>query len=279
MSQTGSPESPRKHLLPEQDAPKSLPNEPSAYQSSFALKNGKKESVPIWVPLTLIAFSTAALVVPIVLFRRQRAALLEQSLAKPPPPPRRTNVGVTPPARTTLLGSAPPPRRSTTPSAALPSSVPSSADTAKLETEAAGDYFNGVLYSAKAFVIATTLVGVGAVATVWGVKTALGVRDTQEFAQRMRLLIMDSMPNLSARIHQALHDEEERAFPSEAITHTITNENMDANSKASIEWSWPDAETRLKAAFEKDGLVGWGEAVLHELETEAKINRSKRGHA
>jgi hypothetical protein len=40
-----------------------------------------------------------------------------------------------------------------------------------------GNGFNGALYSLKAFSIATALVVAGGSASVWGVKTYLGVKD------------------------------------------------------------------------------------------------------
>ena len=46
-----------------------------------------------------------------------------------------------------------------------------------------------------------------------------------------------------------------------------------------VEWSWPDAEHRLKMAYEEGGIMGWAEAALRELEAEGELERSKRGHA
>ena len=41
------------------------------------------------------------------------------------------------------------------------------------------DGFNGALYSLKAFSIATALVVAGGAASLWGIKTYLGVRDVR----------------------------------------------------------------------------------------------------
>jgi len=49
------------------------------------------------------------------------------------------------------------------------------------------DSFNGVLYSLKAFSVATTLVIAGGAASLWGVKVYLGVKDVREY---IHLLIM-----------------------------------------------------------------------------------------
>ncbi|KAI9434863.1 hypothetical protein H4582DRAFT_1975271, partial [Lactarius indigo] len=64
------------------------------------------------------------------------------------------------------------------------------------------DGFNGALYSLKTF-SATALVVAGGAASVWGVKTYLGIRDTQEFASAMRLSLLTKWPLLASRIHRA----------------------------------------------------------------------------
>ena len=46
-----------------------------------------------------------------------------------------------------------------------------------------------------------------------------------------------------------------------------------------MEWTWPDAEKRLKAAYEADGFSGWAQAALQELESEGNAERKKRGQA
>jgi hypothetical protein len=92
------------------------------------------------------------------------------------------------------------------------------------------DSSNAVLYSLKAFSIATTLVIAGGAASVWGVKAYLGVKDvrehihnvsplsrvpnltgyrssqTQEFASAMRLTILNKWPLLASRIHHSSGD-------------------------------------------------------------------------
>ena len=57
-------------------------------------------------------------------------------------------------------------------------SLPTKVETVNANT-GAGDDFNSALYTAKAFGLATLLVGAGAVMTVWGVKTVLDVQDVR----------------------------------------------------------------------------------------------------
>ncbi|EEB99147.1 hypothetical protein MPER_01228, partial [Moniliophthora perniciosa FA553] len=113
----------------------------------------------------------------------------------------------------------------------------------------------------KAFGIATFAVTLGAVTLVWGVKNAMGVEDTQEFARRMRQLILTHMPILSSRIHGSLEDD----------PHNDEKSKSDADG-----WNWDDAEKRLKNAFEQKGLAGWAEAAVDEIRAEEHAERKKR---
>jgi hypothetical protein len=83
-----------------------------------------------------------------------------------PPPPIRPILIYPTPSPHAAVSSQPP-----TPSGCLPR------NTSRRE-----DNFNGALYSLKAFSIATALVVVGAAASLWGVKTYLGVKDVRKFA-------------------------------------------------------------------------------------------------
>ena len=47
--------------------------------------------------------------------------------------------------------------------------------------------------------------------------------------------------------------------------------------QACDEWSWPEAEKRIRKAYEEEGFAGWIKAALVELEIEAHIERRKRG--
>ena len=91
-------------------------------------------------------------------------------------------------------------------------------------------------------------------------------RQTQEFAHRMRLAVLKHMPKLSARIHRVAEEADGLSG-----TPSDGHEVIDPAT-----WTWPDAERRLKAAFEKDGFSGWAEAAAKELEAEGQIERLKR---
>ncbi|PCH37275.1 hypothetical protein WOLCODRAFT_83934 [Wolfiporia cocos MD-104 SS10] len=110
-----------------------------------------------------------------------------------------------------------------------------------------------------AFSIATAIVSVGAGLTLCGVKTSLGVSNAQEFADGVHALIIKRMPLLSSCIHHPIQPEDE--------------------TSSAAEWTWHDAEKRDKVAFQQDGIVGWVEAALQELEAEGELKRAKRSHA
>ena len=84
----------------------------------------------------------------------------------------------------------------------------------------------------------------------------------------MRLAVLKHMPKLSARIHRAAEE-----IDGLSGTHSDGHGEIDPAT-----WTWPDAEQRLKAAFDKDGFSGWAEAAAKELEAEGQIERLKRGH-
>ena len=83
----------------------------------------------------------------------------------------------------------------------------------------------------------------------------------------MRKAVMAYMPELSSRIHRPT-DEDDGIFyqTSKHITDT-----------AATQWTWPDAEDRLKAAFDNGGFSGWAEAAVRELELEGRAERLRRG--
>ncbi|KAI0824954.1 hypothetical protein BC628DRAFT_1419693 [Trametes gibbosa] len=223
-----------------------------------------KKPIPKWVPIALLAFSTAAMAVPVLMLRRHRAATLGKALAEAPPPPTRrsssTGVPIASPNATFLPVSQ--------------SSLPASAS----GPSRAEDGFNGALHCAKAFGIATILVGLGATTTIWGVRRFMGVETTQEFADRMRSAILSRMPSLSARIHRPPAPEDDQTLAlSEALTEAPSISTTLSSSEVQ-EWTWPAAEQRLRDAFEKDGFSGWATALLRELEAEGRLERTKRGH-
>ncbi|ETW75667.1 hypothetical protein HETIRDRAFT_330131, partial [Heterobasidion irregulare TC 32-1] len=123
----------------------------------------------------------------------------------------------------------------------------------------------------KAFSIATAVVVATGMAGIVGVKTYLGVRDTQEFAMLMRQIVLTKMPILASRIHRPT--EPDILLPTVPFTASTP-----PSPAGSIEaWSWSAAQERLFQAYEKGGFQGWAEAALQELEAEAEIERRKRG--
>ncbi|PCH44642.1 hypothetical protein WOLCODRAFT_123878 [Wolfiporia cocos MD-104 SS10] len=277
----------------ENAALQNAPNESSSeYKPFFGLDSAKRADVPRWVPVSLLALTTAAMVVPAILLRRQRAALLDKSLSHTPPPPPRRSSGTLPPLSpssgiSSSSNNAPPPRR--VPVVASRNPVPSPAraairahPAAVAETEASkaadDSNFNGALLSAGAFGIATAIVSVGAGLTLWGVKTSLGVSNAQEFADRVRALIIERMPLLSSRIHRRIQREDETSELRLGPPTTPSSHIHVEPASGAAEWTWHDAEKRLKAAFQQDGIVGWAEAALQELEAEGELERAKRGH-
>ncbi|KAH8089903.1 hypothetical protein BXZ70DRAFT_1041920 [Cristinia sonorae] len=230
-----------------------------------------KKPIPKWVPVSLLTLTTVALAVPIVLLRRQWSSTVARSVKGAPPPPRRVVTGplssTARPSQPVSKASAPvpPPRMKTSPAPTKPVTVNPD------------DRFNGAFYSVKAFGIATAMVTVGAVTTVWGVKLAMGVQDTKEFADRMRNLILTRMPILSSRIHRPPAPQDNPVDWTPELKSSSPLSGSDQNEE--LEWSWPSAEKRLGNAFQERGFYGWFEAVLHELEAEGQAERRKRGHA
>lgn len=239
---------------------------PAAASSDSATP--RSQPIPRWVPVSLLALTTAALVVPVALLKRHRANVLGKALHDTAPPPRRTaSTGGNAVAPTSApLASAP--------GSARTASKPLSTPTPKARPE---DDFNFALYGAKAFGYATLIVTASAAVTVWGVKTYMGVRDTQEFAERMRVLVRTKLPVLSSRIHRPPADEDHTATIRNDPAHVEAPEiTLDSNAHA--DWAWPDAEKRLSAAYERDGFSGWAQAALQELEAEGRAERRRRGH-
>jgi len=199
----------------------------------------KKESVPRWVPVALLAVSTVALIVPIVLLKRQR----KNALSTVPPPLRRTSV-------------TPGPVRVPSRPAQKPIVLKAADPAPDVTTE--DPNFNGALHSAKAFLTATAIVTVLASTGVWGAQTYLGVKNTEEFATRMRSIMLERMPVLSSRIHRLTAEED-------------TDDTMHEHTK----WEWDSAQKRLSEAYDKDGFYGWAETALKEVEAEGKLERLK----
>lgn len=82
----------------------------------------------------------------------------------------------------------------------------------------------------------------------------------------MREFLAEKMPKLSSRIHGKPDGEAGQ----EVQTRTPLDSGVDGV------WTWEGAESRLKAAYEKNGFSGWAEAALKELEAEEEQERLRR---
>jgi len=166
------------------------------------------------------------------------------------------------------VGPSPIPRPSPTTPASVAARVEPSQVLRNPKAEALVDPgFNGALYSAKAFGIATALVTLGGFVGVWVVRASLGVQNTEEFAARIRKILMEKIPMLSSRIHR----------PPESEGDGEAGQQVQGLSDGvDPAWKWEDAEKRLGAAYDKDGFFGWTEAALKELEAEGELERLRR---
>jgi len=133
----------------------------------------------------------------------------------------------------------------------------------------------------KAFGIATLGVWTCMVGGVWGVKAYTGVQNIQEFGEYMRLTLLLKMPGLAARLHRP-PDPDPEPEPDLPTSTSIAAASLEAAQTSPLNetrtpWTWPEAENRLRTAFDERGFSGWAEAVLREVEAEARVERMKRG--
>ncbi|KAI0290713.1 hypothetical protein BC826DRAFT_1025884 [Russula brevipes] len=237
------------------------------------------KDIPPWIPLSMLAFSTAALALPLALLRRRQRAS-SSALSKRTYPSQLTSAPPVRRASPRRVLAAPPPPTSTigTPSTKSGSFLRGPSDAPLRESKE--DAFNAALYSFKAFGIATALVVAGGTASVWGVKTYLGVKDTQEFASAMRLTLVNKWPLLTSRIYRAA--DSTRLSPPDSSSSmtppTVSKQQNDPTSRTAAHdgWNWPDAQARLTAAYERGGLARFAEAAVGELEAELELERHKR---
>lgn len=95
----------------------------------------------------------------------------------------------------------------------------------------------------------------------------------------LRTIVRTKLPALSDRIHRRPtaedHPDDMDNFPDASTSDRLSFDQ----ATGKFEWSWPDAEKRLKDAFETKGFSGWAEAALRELEAEDQAaERNRRGH-
>ena len=93
----------------------------------------------------------------------------------------------------------------------------------------------------------------------------------------MRILVREKLPVLSARIHRPPVKEDHTATLWNSPTSAETPQIVGIENIADAEWSWQDAEKRLRDAFDRDGFSGWAQAAMLELEAEGRAERRKRG--
>ncbi|KAL0072340.1 hypothetical protein AAF712_000103 [Marasmius tenuissimus] len=232
-------------------------------------------------PLLISAFAgavVASIVIPGAIWLRRRK---NPQFSNLPPPARQVirrgstlqlpllgshHATVAPPKREPRQTSQPFPRITPTPTSVPAFGLQETGDVTETRSSEEDDPppqqldFNPALLTAKAFGIATLAVTVGAVTLVWGVKSAMGVENTEQFARRMREIIITRMPILSSRIHRSHTEEYEEG----------------RTPHVDPKWNWDDAEKRLTDAFDKDGLSGWAEVAVKELEAEEVTEREKR---
>ncbi|KAL1682687.1 hypothetical protein EV122DRAFT_259070 [Schizophyllum commune] len=243
----------------------------------------ENKRVPLWLPISLVAFSGAAIATPLLFLRWQRKAALAESLNK---------ISV---SAASQMANAPTARSAAKSKsllsafivdqkeldAAAASAPPTSAgpafsaswrsnhdpfdddDDFKAPTAPPDPNFNAALYTAKAFGIATAMVVAGAFAGIQGAMYYFDVDDARQFGRHMRLMILEKMPGLTAQIHRA--PDEPSPEPAAPVPPAVEQD-----------WKWEDAEARLRRAFETGGLAGWAEAAAKEVEVEDRIQRKKQ---
>ncbi|KAF4616939.1 hypothetical protein D9613_008957 [Agrocybe pediades] len=254
--------------------------------SSPASDESTERKVPKWVPVSAFIGTSLALAIPLLMIRRNRTSSSHTA------------------SRVALssTSAAPPRRKSLNATASLPVSTSSSAAAATssphvnllekpTESEANPSLMSALsqltgssaMLAAKAFAIATALVGVSAYGAIWGVKTSLGVDDARQFGLRMRSILWTLAPSLTSRIHRAPETEEERHALREVLPPSFSSSSPPPPS-SSLEppyvekpkWSWPEAEKRLQRAYEEGGFPLWAKVAMREVEEEARLERERR---
>ncbi|KAF8654887.1 hypothetical protein AX16_003316 [Volvariella volvacea WC 439] len=226
----------------------------------------EKKSLPKWTAFALIGGSAVALGLPLFFLRRRQRSMLEHALKNTQAPPRRTGSPTTARYAPTQA-----PKPAPAPTVSQSGTVKESSD-ADLSLPGIGEMFGAMskmsystaMLGAKAFGIATCIVGVSAFITVVTVKTVMGIETAHEFGERMRQALWSTFPGLTSVIHRPSETEEERI--SASVIHP-------AEIGA---WKREESEERLRQAFEKGGLPAWGEAAMKEVEIEAHIEREGR---
>ncbi|KIK91719.1 hypothetical protein PAXRUDRAFT_830580 [Paxillus rubicundulus Ve08.2h10] len=102
----------------------------------------------------------------------------------------------------------------------------------------------------------------------------LGVRDTAEFATRMRTWVSQTMPVLTAQIHRRLTPQD--SLPNVPLYSGPSTSYVEPSTL--MPFDHDGAESRLAEAFEEGGFDAWVEAAAREMEVEAEVERTWRDH-
>lgn len=74
-----------------------------------------------------------------------------------------------------------------------------------------------------------------------------------------------AIPELTARIHRPPETEDERRGVHLAVPPGLEEQ-----------WSWEEAEVRLKRAYDEGGFPLWAQTALREMEAEVRVERIRR---
>jgi hypothetical protein len=99
------------------------------------------------------------------------------------------------------------------------------------------------------------------------VQRITGAYTVPEFASRMRYWTDHYLRPITDRIHRPPESEEERRAAHEVAPYNLGRDE---------EWTWQEAEERLKKAYEQGGFSLWAQVALRELEAEARVERARR---
>jgi hypothetical protein len=81
----------------------------------------------------------------------------------------------------------------------------------------------------------------------------------------MRELLLKHVPILSRKLYGS----------QDAVIAATDTDGVASSS--STNWTWSEAEDRLREAFDKGGFPAWAEAAMKEMEAEGQVERRKRG--
>ncbi|TFK62774.1 hypothetical protein BDN72DRAFT_827196 [Pluteus cervinus] len=228
-----------------------------------------RKKLPVWTPFALIAGSTVALGLPLIFLYKRQRSVLQKLQGNAAPPPRRS-VAV---QASRLAAASPATRLSSANVTQAPQSTREDSDS-DFAMPGVGELYGAIssapkssaMLGAKAFGIATCIVGISAVIVVIGVQQITGVQNAREFGLLMRHAIWTTFPGLTSIIHRRSEAAEELAGTSSgSLVNTMAED-----------WTLEDAEKRLEIAYEQGGITAWQQVALKELEIEAVIERERR---